>query len=124
MIVSEVMSKAVIINDDVSLKDIAEIMSEKGVDTILVIKNNNIEGIITDGDVIKNIRKDSNASKIMSKNVITINEKENIDNAAILMSENKIKRLPVLSRGKLVGIITAADIIENSGELNEDFFFG
>ena len=125
MIVSNIMSKAVIINEDLSLKEIADIMAEKTVDTIIVVKDDRIEGIITDGDVIRNInKKDVYASKIMSKNVIIINEKESIDNAALMMAENKIKRLPVLSKGKLIGIITAADIIENSDELNEDFFFG
>lgn len=119
------MSKAVIINEDIGLKEIADIMADKGVDTIIAIKDNKIVGIITDGDIIKNLgKKDSNAFKIMSGNVITINEKESIDNAALIMAEKKIKRLPVLSSGKLVGIITATDIIENSDELNEDFFFG
>ena len=125
MIVSNIMSKAVIINEDLTLKEIADVIAEKGVDTIIVIKDNKIEGIITDGDIIKNInKKDVRAFKIMSKNVITINEKESIDNAALMMAENKIKRLPVLSKGKLVGLITSTDIIENSDELNEAFFFG
>lgn len=125
MNVADIMSKAVIINEDLSLKEVVDIMADKGIDTIIVIKENEIQGIITDGDVIKNIsKKDSHTFNIMSRNVITINDKESIDNAAIMMSENKIKRLPVLNKGKLVGIITATDIIENSDELNEDFFFG
>jgi len=39
------------------------------------------------------------------------------------MNEKKIKRLPVVDSGKLVGIITATDLIANSDILNEDFFF-
>ena len=39
------------------------------------------------------------------------------------MTENKIKRLPVVENGKLVGIITATDLIANSDLLNEEFLF-
>ena len=39
------------------------------------------------------------------------------------MASHKIKRLPVVDKEKLVGIITATDIIANSDILNEDFFF-
>lgn len=59
----------------------------------------------------------------MSKEIVTIGHNESIDNAALIMSEHKIKRLPVLENDKLVGIITATDIIANSDILNEDFLF-
>ena len=59
----------------------------------------------------------------MSKNVVTIEQEENIDFAAREMRENKIKRLPVVKNSKLVGIVTATDLIANSDELNENFFF-
>ena len=60
-------------------------------------------------------------SKIMTKNVITIDERESIDDAALIMAKNKIKRLPVLKSGKLIGIVTATDILANSDSLNEEF---
>jgi CBS domain-containing protein len=45
----------------------------------------------------------------------------NIDDAATLMAENKIKRLLVTDKKKLVGIITVTNIIANSDVLNESF---
>ena len=57
----------------------------------------------------------------MSRNIITIEQDEDIDNAAILMTKNKVKHLPVMKDEELVGIISATDLIENSDELNEDF---
>ena len=49
---------------------------------------------------------------VMTKNVITISPDETINDAAKLMIENNIKRLPVVENGKLVGVITRGDLIE------------
>jgi len=66
---------------------------------------------------------DSKISSVMTKGVVTIDQEENIDSAARIMKENKVKRLPILRNGKLVGIITGTDIIANADDLNENFFF-
>jgi signal-transduction protein with cAMP-binding, CBS, and nucleotidyltransferase domain len=50
-------------------------------------------------------------SEIMTKDVITISPEETIEEAAKTMAENKIKKLPVVEEGKIVGIITASDLI-------------
>lgn len=124
MKVSEVMSKAVVVDDSISIKEAAKIMSDKNIGSLIIIKNDKIAGIITERDVIKNISK--SAEKIlliMSKKVISINQNESIDNASDLMAKNKVKKLPVLNNGKLVGIITATDVIGHSKQLNQDFFF-
>ncbi len=54
---------------------------------------------------------------------ITINKEESIDNAAIILKDKKISELAVVDdEGKIIGIVTDADIIENSDDINEDFF--
>ncbi len=124
MQVKEIMNKAVVIEHDVSVKEAAKIMSSRNIGSLIFLKNNKIKGIITEKDILRNISSlNKKISSIMSKNVITINQDESLDNAALLMTEKKIKRLPVMNNEKLVGIITATDIIANSDLLNEDFFF-
>ena len=118
------MNKVIAIDHDVSLKEASKIMSNRNIGCLIVLKKNKVVGIITERDVLKNIsslgRKISGA---MSKGVITIDHDESLDNAALVMTEKKIKRLPVMDKEKLVGIITATDIVANSDLLNEDFFF-
>ena len=122
MKVSEIMNKAIAIEHDIPLKEAAQIMSRKNIGSLIILRKDKIAGIITERDVMKNISSlGSKVSNSMSKNVITIDDDESIDNAALVMTKNKIKRLPVLEKGKLVGIITATDIIANSDILNEDF---
>ena len=74
-------------------------------------------------DLIKNFTKHEKISKIMSTKVFTIGPDENLDEAAKVMREKGVKRLPVLSEGKLVGIVTLTDIMANFEALEEEFFF-
>ena len=75
-------------------------------------------------DIIKNVSSlGKRVSEVMSKNVITIDKGDSLENAADVMAQKKIKRIPVTSKGELVGIVTATDVIASSNDLNEDFFF-
>ncbi len=124
MRVNEIMNKAIAIDHDVSVKEAAKIMSNKNIGSLIVLNKDKIIGIITDRDILKNISSlGKRISIVMSKNVITIDHNESLDNASLIMTENKIKRLPVVDKGKLVGVITATDIVANSDLLNEDFLF-
>jgi len=124
MKVHDIMKKVVVAGDQINGKQAAQIMSSKGIGSLVIFKKNKILGIITERDIMRNISKlNKKVSRIMAKNVLTIESGEDIDSAADLMAEHKIKRLPVIEKGKLVGIITATDVIANSDFLNEDFFF-
>jgi CBS domain-containing protein len=123
MEVSQVMNKAFIIDDNVTLKEAAKMMSVKNIGSVLVVKDSKILGIITEKDVARNLNKlNSKVSSIMSRKVVTIEYDEELEDAATLMAENKIKRLPVMQNKKLVGIITATDIIAHAKDINEEEF--
>lgn len=122
MKVAEVMNKAFVIEDNINLKQASKIMSDKRIGSLIIMKGDEIAGIVTERDILKNVSSlVEKVSKIMTKNVITIDERESIDDAALIMAKDKIKRLPVLKNGKLIGIITATDILANSDSLNEEF---
>jgi CBS domain-containing protein len=124
MKVKEAMNKVVTIDHDLSLKEAAKIMSDKNIGSLVITKKDEILGIITENDIVKNAANlDKKISSAMSKNIISIDQEESLDLASTLMAENKIKRLPVTHGDKLAGIITATDLIANSEELEEDFIF-
>ena len=121
--ISKIMNKAFIVDDNVTLKSAAKMMSDKNIGSLLIVKDGKIKGIITERDILKNISKlNLKVSLVMSKKVITIESEEKIEEAIGIMSENKIKRLPVMQDGKLAGIITATDIIAHAKEINEEEF--
>ena len=124
MKISDIMKKAVVISKDKKVREAAKLMSEKGIGSLIVVEKNQITGIITESDIVKNVEKiDKKISDIMTKKVISIEAAENLESAAALMSQHKIKKLPVVEDSMLVGIITATDIISNLDDINEEFFF-
>jgi CBS domain-containing protein len=98
--------------------DAAEKMIKRDVGCIVVTEDGDIVGIVTKGDILRNSLlkiqdpKKTLVGAIMSKPVITISPESSLEEAAKLMSQNKVSKLPVLDNGLLVGIITSTDIIK------------
>jgi CBS domain-containing protein len=117
-IVKNVMTKTVItINKDSSVHEVAKIMSEKGIGCIVVTDNGAPVGMATERDILRRVvAKGLIASKIkmneiMSKPLITINGSMPIINAIRVMEKNNVRRLPIVEKGKLVGIVTQRDLL-------------
>ena len=119
------MRKAYVIEDNVNVKEAAKIMSSKKIGELIVVNDNKIKGIITEMDIINNIKNlESPVSSIMTKKIISVSSDDDSKTAASLMSEYNIKRLPVINNGKLVGLIRITDIIGKTDATEEgDFFF-
>jgi CBS domain-containing protein len=106
---------------DMTLTDAAHLMRELDVGVIPVTgKNGDLEGVITDRDiVIRSIAlgNDPGMTKIetvMTKDVITISPDTNVSEAARIMSQEKVRRLPVVEGVKLAGMISLGDLAANS----------
>ena len=127
MQVKEIMKKAITISKKATIKESATIMSKQEIGSLVVAEKNIFFGIVTGHDIIKHIAKSNNLNekinKIMSKNAVTINPEATLEEAASLMHEQKIRRLPVVEKNRLLGIITAADIVENADSIDAPFFF-
>ncbi|MEK6927591.1 MAG: CBS domain-containing protein [Nanoarchaeota archaeon] len=123
MNVEEVMSDAFIVEKDMSLADAAKLMSDNNTDSLIYILAGQVKGIITEEDIIKNFGDKKKISQIMSKNVVMIDSNKDLNTAFELMKENKIKRIPVVKKGEVVGIVTVTDMLANADELDEPFFF-
>lgn len=111
------MGKAVVVDPEITLKQAAKIMSSKNIANVIVIKDGKIKGYVSERDVLSNLSNlDSTVSKSMSKSVTTISADADISQAGRIMSSKKIKRLPVVKNGKLVGAISFRDVIRYAGK--------
>ena len=119
MHVKDVMRREVLtVSPETRIKEAARTLSDNHIGSLIVVKNEKVAGINTERDILRSLadsEKDEIESKIvedaMTHYVIPITSGSNVESAVKLMIENKIKKLPVIDNGKLVGIITASDII-------------
>jgi CBS domain-containing protein len=117
MFVKDVMTHPVhTINIDKSAKDAADIMNKTRRGALVVVRNNHPIGIVTADDIIynvvtKNVKPSTvKVKEIYSGPIITISPDDTVSDASRKMRENRIKRLPAVKSGKLVGIISMTDI--------------
>ena len=115
--VKDVMTKALIsVDPATTLYQISKMMEQGGMGSILVKKDGIPSGIITDRDfAIKitahGVSMDSPVEKMASFPLITINSTDSILDASKIMSDKKIRKLGVIEEGKVVGIITSTDLV-------------
>jgi len=128
--VSTIMTPNVItVNEKQTLREASKFMYQHNIGGLIVLmdtsNNENAEidkpiGIITERDIARlvafssNLSTDTVISEVMSKPLITINQNSSIKEVTDLMQKNDIRRLPIVdNKGKLVGIITAKDILRS-----------
>jgi len=121
-------SDVVTITPENTLYEAARIMGENRIGSLIVMKYMTPVGIITERDLLREVAdkgialekdwlaggasiKEEKVEQIMSYPLITISRKSSIKEAAQKMIEKKIRRLGVTESGKLVGIVTSADLI-------------
>lgn len=122
MIVKEHMSKGVItIAPDTPIMEAREKMKQNKIRRLPIVKDGRLLGIVTEGDIqeagpsdatslsvweLNYLLAKTTVDEVMTRDVITTKPSDTIEDAAIMMRENKVAGLPVMDDGELVGIIT------------------
>ena len=116
------------VKPETNIYEVAKLMSDNHVGSIPVCNTNNeICGIVTDRDILlrsivcdKNL-KETPVSDIMTCNVCTCTEDDDMQKAEMKMAQNQIRRLPVCdSNNKVVGILTLGDLAQNCQEIGKE----
>ncbi len=140
MKVSEIMTKKVYtISPDSTLKECAEALNKNNINGLVVVEKEKVAGVITRSDIFKAILPrypdiieeeryvsdleyvEERANKLFEMSVkdimgappITVNSDMPIVKAGSTMILRRVKQVPVVDKGKLVGVITLTDIINN-----------
>lgn len=116
--VADVMSKNVAtISPDETVISAAKMMSEKRISCLAVMENEQMAGMLTETDMLRKVARNgkhfyqTKLEQIMSYPVKSIFPDMSVLEASEIMSEMRIKRLPILEQGKLVGIVTQTDLV-------------
>jgi CBS domain-containing protein len=120
----DVMSRDVkVISPDSTIREAAKAMLEGDFGMMPVGENDRLIGAISDRDIaVRGVAqgKDSNAKvrEVMSEGITWAYEDDSVEDAATIMSEHQIRRLPVVNRDKrLVGIVALGDFAVDSSEI-------
>ena len=110
--VKEVMTTKVIsFREDTPVEDIATRLSKGRITGAPVVTEDGfVVGIVSEVDVFT--KKGSVARDIMSPHVISVTEDTGIDEAARLLAGERIRRVPVIKRGKMVGLLSRSDVLD------------
>ena len=129
MKVNECMCKDVCcIKSDTKLNEVAKLMSENHIGCIPVCdQNNSICGIVTDRDILlrsvacEKDPKTTPVSEVMTCDVCTCKQDDEMTNAESKMAQNQIRRLPVCDeQNHVIGILTLGDLAQNNSDLGKN----
>ncbi len=119
--VRDIMTRPVITAEaELNIFSAAKRMATANVGSLIVVSKKKPIGILTERDLVRKIvaqaadPKSVKVSEIMSTPIVTISPDASLREAAGLMLKSGLKRLPVISDGKLVGIITDTDLVSGS----------
>jgi CBS domain-containing protein len=109
--VSEIMTRDVItVPTTMPVKDVAQILAERKITGLPVVDDaGNVVGVLSELDIIS--RQGVTAGEIMSAQVISATEETDAEEVAHLFTSRRIRRVPILADGKLVGIVSRSDLM-------------
>jgi CBS domain-containing protein len=116
--VRDIMSKDVqSVQPDSTLKDAAQLLKSRDIGSVPVVEGRRIGGILTDRDIaIRGVAEgrdpgSTRVSEVMSKDVVTVQEDADLQEAERLMHDHQLRRLPVVNaQGELVGYLAMAKV--------------
>ena len=114
MIASDIMTRNVYTTSpEVSVQEVAQLLVQRDISGVPVVNGDGqIIGIVTEADIIGKVNREGLCvADIMTPELIFVDEETEVGDIAMLLVEHKIKRVPVMRDGELVGIVCRGDIV-------------
>ena len=111
MVAKDIMTRDVItVGPTMKIKSLAMTLIKNQISGAPVAdKNGKIIGVVSESDIVA--KKGKDVKSIMSKKVISVGEATPVEQIAQMMTTHHIKRLPVMNDGRVIGIVSRADIV-------------
>ncbi len=108
----------VTINPDATVAELLAGLAEHNIGAMVVAGPDGIEGIVSERDVVRQLH--THGASVLSRPVETImtsvvstcSKEDTVDSLTLLMTENRVRHVPVLENGKLIGIVSIGDVVK------------
>jgi CBS domain-containing protein len=121
--ISEVMTESVVTADcSATLREVGELMRDRNVGSVVICETGYPAGLITDRDLAIDVAADGVSvdepvREFATRPLVTCESESDIEEAAALMVQHRVRRLPVMNGEQLVGIVTLDDLAVRTGDL-------
>jgi CBS domain-containing protein len=101
-----------------SVLDAIKLMAEKGVGALVVLDNGRLAGVVSERDYARKVILHGRSSQatavrdIMTEKVCTVRSEQTIEDCMALMTEKRIRHLPVVDGGRLAGVVSIGDLVK------------
>ena len=125
-ILAEKGTRVVTIDETLLLSDVVAMFFADRIGSVVVVNNfNEVIGIVAPNDVLKAIHhhpeyiKTVTVSEIMTRDIIVVTPDDDIDTLMTIMTEKRIRHLPVIDKGKLTGLVSIGDVVKAKSALQD-----
>lgn len=108
------------ITPDTLIYDALVIMAEKHIGALLVLEDDHLAGIFSERDYAREVvlkgrsSRTSHIKEVMTTNVITVTPKHTVEECMSMMSGKRIRHLPVVEGGKVIGVLSIGDLVKET----------
>ncbi|MGI8664502.1 MAG: CBS domain-containing protein [Jatrophihabitans sp.] len=121
MFISEILrrkgSSVITTGSDATVADLVSVLGKHRIGAVVVLEGDRTIGIVSERDVVRRLAEvgagvlAESVADLMSTEVISCGPDDSIDSVAGLMTDRRIRHLPVLDEGALAGIVTIGDVV-------------
>jgi len=111
------------VEPDKTVVDAARVMKQEDAGVVPVTENGRLTGMVTDRDIAIRVvaegkdPKSTTVQEVASKNLVTLDPEQDLDEALRLMAQHQVRRLPVVEEdGRLVGVVAQADVARHGDD--------
>ena len=103
---------------DASVFDAIKLMADRGVGSLLVMDGGDLKGIVTERDYARKViikgrsSESTQVGEIMSTNLVTATSQQTVSECMTLMTERRIRHLPVVDGDEVIGLISIGDLVQ------------
>ena len=106
------------VTPEATVYDAVALMAEKEIGALMVVERDQLVGVISERDYARKIilqgkhSRETHVHEIMSTELVTVTPQHTVDECMRLMTEHRVRHLPVLDGGPLVGVVSIGDLVK------------